>query len=101
MGTHDYHDALPGYREGQLLVDGCEECERRGRDPREAINYMDGFRFSQAWERAAIFNNGATEHQLVGQISTAERPLLDLLWAIIRQLERRGIPITSPAPGSD
>lgn len=98
--SHVYHEELPGFHEGQLLIDGCPECEARGADIRLALDHLDAERFERAWQRASTFNNGETEHELVGQISHAERPLLDVLWAIIVQYERRGVPITSAPPGA-
>jgi len=85
---HDYHDALPGYDERQIWHDGCAECEDRSQ--RLAIGMLDQGNFERAWVRAAKWNR---EGGAGLAISRAEKPLLDALWAIQVQLERRGWPL--------
>ncbi len=87
--THDYHDGLPGYSEAQILHDGCGECEARGRNLNIAIGSLDKGRFALAWRRAADWNRTTD----VLDISRAERPLLEALWAVQLKLELRGIEI--------
>lgn len=88
--AHDYHDGLPGYSPAQILHDGCGECEARGRNLSLAIGSMDKGRFALAWRRAADWNLTVG---VVGDVSQAERPLLEALWAIQLRLENYGIPI--------
>jgi hypothetical protein len=92
--VHDYHDALLGYSEAQILHDGCGECEARGRNVNLAISSMDKGRFVKAWERAAVWNLRS-----LSDLSQAERPLLEALWAIQLKLEIRGVPIGSVPSG--
>jgi hypothetical protein len=89
MAVHDYHQVLPGYSEAQILHDGCGECETRGKSINLAIGSMDKGRFAKAWKRAADWNTNTD----VLDVSRAERPLLEALWAIQIRLEMRGIPI--------
>lgn len=89
--AHDYHDALPGFNEAQLLYDGCEECERRGEDPVEALARMDAQRFARAWRRAAAYKRG--ELSVEQAVSHAEIAVLNVLWAVQVHLERTGWPI--------
>jgi hypothetical protein len=81
--THDYHEQLPGFREGQILHDGCGECESRGQELSMAISAMDNVRFIYAWHRAARWNLTSD----VLDVSAAERPLLEALWAVQLRLE--------------
>jgi hypothetical protein len=85
---HDYHDGLPGFSEAQILHDGCAECEERGASRNLGIAHLDHVRFARAWERAAAWNKAG-----LADVSNAERPMLDVLWAIQCQLENRGFPI--------
>jgi hypothetical protein len=94
---HGPHESLPGYHPDQLLVDGCDECEERGRHPNVAIAHLDEDRFERAWIRAA-----ALERDLLGDedhVSHAEIGLLRVLWAVQCRLEPRGVPI-GQCPGS-
>ena len=88
MGTHDYHEIQPGYSEAQILHDGCGECEARSKNLPHAIGSMDKDRFVRAWERSAEWNRSG-----LPDLSLAERPLLEVLWAIQLRLETRGVPI--------
>jgi len=91
--AHDYHDALPGYHPDQILHDGCEEREQRARTDSHGIAQLDRQRFVQAWVRAADFNQAK-----VRNASVAEAPMLNALWVVQLQLERRGQSIgTLPA----
>jgi hypothetical protein len=87
---HSYHQACPGYSPAQILHDGCGECEDRGRNLALAIGSMDKGCFVLAWRRAADWNR---EIGPVPDVSAAERPLLEALWAIQLRLENYGIPI--------
>ena len=82
--THAYHETLPGYDAQQILHDGCEECEQRGRTVPTSIVMLDEDRFRAAWERAAAWNRD----QEVGHISEAERPLLNAIWTFQLMFER-------------
>jgi hypothetical protein len=94
--THDYHEGLPGFSEAQILHDGCGECELRGRDLSLSIGSMDRGRFALAWRRAADWNRTTD----IRDVSQAERPLLEALWAIQVRMETTcGLPIgTLPLP---
>lgn len=95
--SHDYHDALPGYHPDQILHDGCAECEYRGESVERAIVNLDQDRFEQAWRRASDCYRFDGELDR-STLSNAELPLLRALWALIVQLERRGVP-TTEVPG--
>jgi hypothetical protein len=86
--THDYHDALPGFSEAQILHDGCAECEARATYPEHGIAQLDRHNFVMAWGRAAQWNT----HGLP-DIAAAEVPMLRVLWAIQLHMERLGTPI--------
>lgn len=86
--THDYHDGLPGYDEEQILHDGCAECEARSGSRNHGIAHLDRQNFVHAWRRAAEWNQRQLDNSTISQ---AEVPLLDVLWAVQVQLERRGI----------
>ena len=87
--AHDYHEGQPGYSPAQILHDGCGECEARGRNLNIAIGSLDKGRFALAWRRAADWNRTTD----ILDVSRAERPLLEALWAIQLRLENYGIPI--------
>src|SRR5258708_39011043 len=95
MSVHDYHEGLPGYSKAQILHDGCGECEARGNDIARAISSLDRERFARAWRRAADWNRTTD----VRDVSHAERPLLEVLWAVQLRLETRGIPIGAVPAG--
>lgn len=86
MSGHIYHGDLEGYDVGQLLVDGCPECEKRGQAPAEHIAHMTPVTFARAWRRAVRYEQ---EDDL--KVSRAERPVLHILWVIALQFSRRGI----------
>lgn len=88
MAVHAYHQGLPGYRDDQILHDGCEECEYRGGRPDCGIGYLDSGNFARAWARAAQLGRSG----LPGA-SQAEIPLLKVLWAVQVQLQGNGVPI--------
>lgn len=90
---HSYHEGLPGFDAGQILHDGCLECEQRAQRPDHGMAELDTFRFQQAWERATELHKRGLR-----TVSAAEHPMLETLWIIQVQLERRGAPIgTFPA----
>lgn len=86
--THDYHDALPGYDEAQILHDGCAECEARSASRNHGIAHLDHWRFARAWRRASDWNQGSLDNST---ISAAEVPMLDVLWAVQVKLETHGL----------
>ena len=88
MAAHGIHELLPGYSEGQLLHDGCEECEDRARARDLGIGALDRPTFLRAWTRAVEFNR-----QGLADVSAAELPILCALWAVQVQLERLGVPV--------
>lgn len=85
---HDIHENLPGYHDDQILHDGCGECEDRGRSRNLGIAHLDKYRFARAWARAAEWNRAG-----LGNVTKAEVPMLDALWAVQCQLENYGVPI--------
>lgn len=81
--SHDYHDALPGYDEYQLLVDGCGECEHRAKAGVDiVVANMDPERFAMAWHRALLFGAGRPL-----KVSEAEAPTLRVLSAVRNHME--------------
>jgi hypothetical protein len=86
--VHTYHEGLPGYSPAQILHDGCPECEARAQSRNLGIAHLDRYRFAHAWQRAAEWNS-----QGLADISAAERPMLDVLWAVQIKLEEYGVPI--------
>lgn len=82
MAAHDYHEGLSGFSEGQILHDGCGECERRGSDASIAIAHLDKGNFRRAWVRAAQWNREG-----LADLSRAEIPLLRALWSVQVKLE--------------
>lgn len=86
MAAHEYHAGMDGYEAGQLLVDGCPECEARSAEPLYALLLMDPARFEEAWHRAL-----AWDRDELGRISRAEQPVLEAVVKIALLLERRGL----------
>lgn len=85
-GVHDPHTGP----DSQLLHDGCGECEDRSREPGGGVARLDRVSFERAWRRAADLNRGG----LPEDVSRAELPLLDTLWAVQVKLEDAcGLPI--------
>lgn len=98
--SHDHHESLEGFHDSQILVDGCAECAERSATPSMAISHMDNNRFSQAWRRAFDLNALRGAGVPLDERSAAEMPVLNVLWAVMLQLERRGIPVNGSPPGS-
>jgi hypothetical protein len=88
MPSHDYHEGAPNYNQHQLYYDGCDECKFRaaGQYPFEKVD------LKFAWGRAVRFEQGRLD-PAEQPISEAEAPVLRLLWSLIVQLERHGIPL--------
>lgn len=86
--SHDYHEALPGFSAGQILHDGCGECEYHAKSGDHGLASLDRERFVLAWERAARWTTGWSP-----DISYAEMPMLRVLWAVQVQLQNRGVEI--------
>ena len=88
MVMHEIHENLPDYHLGQILVDGCPECERRGADVELAISHLDSENFHRAWIRAREWNTGSMgDPEVKRHISHAEAPLLRTLYAVRVKLE--------------
>jgi len=83
MPAHTVHENLPGFKPDQLLVDGCPECERRGKNLTEAMGNLDAKRVVEAWRRAYRW-------QVLGDVipSSAEAPMLSAMWSVQVLLER-------------
>ena len=77
MGTHAYHNELPGYDARQIWHDGCDECEWRSQNLPSTVGYLDINNLHRAIQRTKMWING--EHGDLGRISQAELPLLQLL----------------------
>jgi len=86
--SHGPHEALPGHAPGQILHDGCAECEWRAAGRDLGIGALDAATFARAWQRAVTWQR---EEQV--RPSAAETPLLAVLWAVQVQLERAGVPL--------
>ena len=80
-------------------MDGCQECEARGRDLRSALAHMDSETFTRAWRRAFDLNASHGSHD-VGRESHAEANLLLVMFAIQVELQRRGVPLDGNVPSS-
>jgi hypothetical protein len=78
---HDYHEGLPGFAESQVWHDGCHVCEARGK--LLMVEKLDGFKFAQAWSRAAELRRTGLRDG-----ARAELPLLNLLGHIQNHLAR-------------
>ena len=85
---HDYHDELPGFDRGQILVDGCAECEHRAESVARVLGHLDHKQFLRAWGRAIAWQKAGRV-----RVSLAEAPTLDALWGVMIHLERLGVPI--------
>jgi hypothetical protein len=88
MPAHLYHEALEGYDARQILHDGCQECEFRGKHLDVAFAHMDAHTFARAWQRAHDWQTGTRD---VGPINDAEVDLLKALWGVQVNLERVGV----------
>lgn len=99
--SHDYHDALPGFHQDQILHDGCAECEHRAENVERALGHLDHKNFERAWRRAADqFASTPPSGHYGGRRSVAEMPLLTALWGVQVHLQRRGVPL-GEVPGED
>lgn len=85
---HSYHEGLTGFSPAQILHDGCPECEHRATQTAGGLAYLDKTNVARAWARAAVWNGGG-----LADVSMAEMPLLNTLWAVQVQLENFGIRI--------
>lgn len=86
--THAYHEGLTGYNASQILHDGCGECEERAKRDDHGIGNLDRLNFTRAWGRAAEWGQSP-----LSNLSRAEMPLLNTLWAVQLKLEQFGVPI--------
>jgi hypothetical protein len=87
---HACHTALEGYDERQILFDGCEECEERGKDPRLALSHMDVHTVRQALARAVEWQTGSVDSAHLA-ISNAESRTLETLWIVAVGMARAGL----------
>ncbi|SRR5229473_410214 len=78
--VHDYHEGLDGYSAGQLLHDGCGECEERSKEPWLAISHMDRGTFTRAVLRAIQYGRDG-----VPDMSVAEYAIVHTLWVTLVQ----------------
>lgn len=85
---HDYHEQLPGYSPGQILHDGCGECEERSKRADHGLSSLDTLSFEHAWVRAYTWEKFGQR-----DLSECELDLLRMLWSVQLQFERRGVPI--------
>lgn len=76
--SHDYHEGLPGYSPGQLLVDGCKECEHRANNIPLALRSMDRETYERALGRALKMSNEG-----LPDVSQAEWPVLEVIGVIM------------------
>lgn len=97
--THTYHEGLPGFDARQILHDGCDECEHRGKDLQMALAHLDNDTFARAWRRAYddhASNGGG--YDATGPLSDCERGLLNVLWGVQVSLQRFGQPLNGEVP---
>jgi hypothetical protein len=80
--SHAFHESLPGYDKAQIWVDGCDECEWRGRNLPHGIAVLDPETFKRALERSNIY--GWRPEMLT--VSAAERELLSVLAILMPRL---------------
>lgn len=78
---HAFHEGLPGYVVGQLLVDHCNECEARAMSVDCGIGALDPARFALAWDRAGVLRRSG-----LPSCSQAEFGMLAVLGAVQVQL---------------
>lgn len=95
---HNYHPASSNYDEKQILFDSCGECQRRSKNVALAIREMDGSTFERAWKRAYDLESSRGNRDAIGIVSDAERPVLEALWAIQIEFERRGMVLDGTVP---
>ena len=81
---HDYHDGLEGYDPRMIWYDNCGECEHRSQNLPRSIGHLDNNNLRRAIQRTQDW----VDNKNVGQISTAELPLLRLLEVFILIQER-------------
>jgi hypothetical protein len=85
VSVHGPHESQPGHSPHQILHDGCEECADRANSRNLGLAFLDPVNFRRAWARAAEYNARG-----LPDLSMAERPMLDALWAVQCQLENYG-----------
>jgi hypothetical protein len=90
VGSHDHHQSMPGYTPDQVLHRGCGECDARSREIGGGLDHLDSIRFELAWRRAAQWRG---ETGRLPDLDPAEVPMFEILFAVQRQLEKRGIPL--------
>lgn len=84
---HDYHDALPGFSEEQVLIDGCAECEWRAEDLERALSHFDSQYFRRACQRATAWRrDGLTD------VSDAELKVFRPLSAVLVRVRDEVLP---------
>lgn len=86
--SHAYHEGQPNYNPNQLYFDDCDECKTRanGAYPFEKVKDLRA-----AWQRAYRFETGRLEPVEL-PVSETEIPVLRILWSLMIELQRYGIP---------
>lgn len=79
---HNHHESLPGFHVDQIWYDGCSECEYRGQNLPNSLGTLDLGNLHRAWVRAGTRSSHGVAHE-----SSAERPLLQMLWMVQLCLE--------------
>lgn len=84
---HDHHDVLPGFDSGNILHDGCAECEHRAANPLDGLTALDHRKFRQAWADmlAAEWSGG---EGLARNVSSCDWSLIGALYTIAVLMER-------------
>jgi hypothetical protein len=84
---HAYHDRLPGFDPGNVLHDGCQECEDRATSPLNGLLHLDHHRFRQAWADM-LEEKWSGGSGLARKVSVCDQQLMSALYSIAVLLER-------------
>lgn len=85
--SHAHHEQLPGYDPGNLLHDGCPECEARAADMLHGLLHLDHNRVRQAWADM-LAEKWSGGHGISRRVSVCDWKILNALYSIAVLLER-------------
>lgn len=88
---HSYHPNLEGYDPGNVLHDGCDECQRRASDPARGYLELDASNQLQLWQDMKRVRFGKQSGPVGRDLSDHDGSMMDHLYLLAVFLERVGL----------
>ena len=88
--SHAFHDSLPDYDSGNVLHDGCPECEHRARSGLAGVLELDTANAGQLWrDMLGHYNVNAESLPEGRRLSACDGRLHSSLYLVYVLLERQ------------